>query len=472
MGNVSYTAHISNKKSGITSKSKLLGVAKHNLRKYKSNDYSEDNILIIRGTDDLYQDVKQVYHQEFDEVVKEYNKSQKRADRKIKDYFEHVANLEQDMAVEIIFQCGDKEFWQDHETDKDKMCYVYRYLLSKLEQFLPEFKIANAVIHFDEASPHMHVVGVPVWEGAKRGLRKKVSKRNVFTPQTLSTILQDKLRDEAGSCFKYHTHEELAEKSLGRNHDLSVVEYKVEKETKHLGQLQEQVHDAEIELLASRIAHNALEKKQTKELEEKTQAIVEKNESLENEYECISRDIEDKRAELQTVNQNLIANVEEAEKAASILERIKAFVSAFKLFAPTIEEYANQVEADKSIEAGNSYRGILYELGRLLEAFKELIKEGLCWFPRLMKWNTSKGDVAPVFIDHSNGYSYKIVGYMNVNTKECYSKEAVQEEIKADNRTGTMEQMDANVEAIARDVQEILRISEEKKRLWEIYENR
>ena len=126
-----------------------------------------------------------------------------------------------------------------------------------------------------------------------------------------------------------------------------MAEYKVEKETKHLGQLQEQVHDAEIELLASRIAHNALEKKQTEELEEKTQAIVAKNES-------ISRDIEDKRAELQTVNQNLIANVEEAEKAASILERIKAFVSAFKVFAPTIEEYANQVEADKSIEAGNS----------------------------------------------------------------------------------------------------------------------
>lgn len=133
-----------------------------------------------------------------------------------------------------------------------------------------------------------------------------------------------------------------------------MAEYKVEKETKHLGQLQEQVHDAEIELLASRIAHNALEKKQTEELEEKTQAIVAKNESLENEYECISRDIEDKRAELQTVNQNLIANVEEAEKAASILERIKAFVSTFKVFAPTIEEYANQVEADKSIEAGNS----------------------------------------------------------------------------------------------------------------------
>ena len=193
MGSTSYTAHISNKKSAITSKSKLHGVAKHNLRKYKSDDYSKDNIIVLRGTDDLLQDVKNVYHQEFDEVIKEYNEKQKRADRKIDDYFEHVAGLEQDMAVEIIFLCGDKEFWQAHDDVKDKMYYVYSFLIGKLEELLPEFKIANAVIHFDEASPHAHVVGVPVWEGAKRGLRKKVSKRNVFTPETLSVILQDKL---------------------------------------------------------------------------------------------------------------------------------------------------------------------------------------------------------------------------------------------------------------------------------------
>ena len=76
------------------------------------------------------------------------------------------------------------------------------------------------------------------------------------------------------------------------------------------------------------------------------------------------------------------------------------------------------MEADKTIDAGNSFRGILYEIGKLLEAFKELIKEGLCWFPRLMKWNTSKGEVAPVFIETSSGYSYSVYGYMNVETKE------------------------------------------------------
>ena len=61
---------------------------------------------------------------------------------------------------------------------------------------------------------------------------------------------------------------------------------------------------------------------------------------------------------------------------------------------------------------------------------------------------------------------------MNVETKEYYSKETIQWEIKAHNRTGTVERMDANVEAMARDLQEILRLSSEQKRLWDRYERR
>ena len=240
MGNVSYSAHISNGKSAITSKKALAGVAKHNLRKYKSADYSSDNIRLIYGTTDLFQDVKRVYHREFDDVVKEYNSRQKREDRKIKDYFEHVAGLNQDMAVEIIFQCGDKKYWDEHWKNKNYMSEVFDYILECLQKLLPEFKIANAVIHFDEASPHMHVVGIPVWEGAKRGLSKKVSKRNVFTPQTLSVILQDKLRAEASYGFECYFKEQLAEKKKGRNHDLSVTEYKVAQESRKLTDIKQQ----------------------------------------------------------------------------------------------------------------------------------------------------------------------------------------------------------------------------------------
>ena len=89
-----------------------------------------------------------------------------------------------------------------------------------------------------------------------------------------------------------------------------------------------------------------------------------------------------------------------------------------------------------------------------------------------MRWKISKGEVAPVFIEKSNGYSYSVFGYMNVETREYYSKETIQWEIKAGNRAGTVEQMEANVEAMARDLQEILRIGAEQKRLWEVYEGR
>ena len=186
-------------------------------------------------------------------------------------------------------------------------------------------------------------------------------------------------------------------------------------------------------MLALQIAYKELERRQTKELNEK-------------------------RSELQSVRQEIASMTVKANEAAELLDKVNAFVSSFRLFAPTIEEYANHVEADKIIEAGNSYRGILYEIGKLLETFKELIKEGLCWFSRLMRWKTSKGEVAPVFIEKSNGYSYSVYGYMNVEAREYYSKESIQWEIKAGNRTGTVEQTDANVEAMARDLQEILRI--------------
>lgn len=434
MGTASYTAHISNKKSAITSKAKLKAVANHNLRKYRSSDYSRDNVFLLYGTENLYKDVQEIYHREFDETVKAYNEKQKRADRRINDYFEHISELAQDMAVEIIMQCGDKEFWEKHADKTDKMRYVYGYSLRMLEQMLPEFKVANAVIHFDEASPHMHVVGVPVHEGYKKGLSKRVSKRNVFTQESMSVILQGKLREAAEECFRFHFKENFAEKKAGRNQDLTVLEYKVEKEKTRLKSVSEDIirNERELENLRGSINYNMDRLEQTEE--------------------------------------DLAEKQKEAEQAVKLLSQIKKFVSMFRLFAPTIEEYANAVERDGRIDAGNSFRGILNELGRLLECFKELVKEGFCWFPRLMRWKTAVGEVAPVFKDTDNGYSYKLYGYLNVNTMEAYSKEELQHEIRTDKRVGTVDVMEANIEAMERDLAEILRLNSEQKRLWQEYE--
>ena len=125
MGNVSYSAHISNGKSAITSKSKLLGVAKHNLRKYKSPKYSSDNILLLRGTEDLYQDVKNVYHQEFDEAVQQYN--QKQAEELIME-----EKLNEEAAKRYILTSLRKEYASENGTDLNE-------ILPKMSPLNPQY---------------------------------------------------------------------------------------------------------------------------------------------------------------------------------------------------------------------------------------------------------------------------------------------------------------------------------------------
>ena len=241
MERLSYTAHLSKGDHAINSKTKLAGVAKHNLRKYRSSEYDKENIVILWGTDKLVQDVKYVYEEEFDEAVEKYNANQTREDRKIVNYYEKVANdKKKDMAVELIFQLGDKDYWDKHYGKRRKMDLVYDKILEKLQNEAPELVVANAVIHYDEASPHMHVVAVPVATGFKKGLEKQVSKRKICTKDFLENMLQGKIRDFVDdNMYMWLDEYGINEKQKGRNEDLSVVEYKRQQEQKKYDELVE-----------------------------------------------------------------------------------------------------------------------------------------------------------------------------------------------------------------------------------------
>lgn len=240
---------------------------------------------MLQGTGNLMKDIKQVYHEQFDEALKEYNARQTREDRKIEDYFSHVENKQQDMAVEIIFQIGDKTFWQEHFIKREEVNLTYKILLENLQELMPDFVVANAVVHYDEASPHMHVVGVPVGRNFKRGLSTKVSKRYVFTQETLSKVLQGELRESAGIFAKWLFNAELKEKQKGRNQDLTVIEYKVQQETdkKKYLELENQVLEGDrqeikedIETL--KLDRDKLEKQNIDAMKESVSFIQEKNE--------------------------------------------------------------------------------------------------------------------------------------------------------------------------------------------------
>ncbi len=217
--NVSGTTSLAN--NAIQNAKNLSDVNKHNLRDY---DNKKELIRTILGTNDIVKDVQNLYLIEFEEARIEYNNKQTRNDRKIENYFEKVCLSQNDIACEIIIELGDMDFWNDKdERYRFKMVDVFNEQIKDLTKIVPDFKIANATIHFDETSPHMHVVGVPIIENCTRGMKKQVGKSKLFTKTTLTEI-QDKMRN---ACIKsynkfYEVNTRLKEKQKGRNQDINV----------------------------------------------------------------------------------------------------------------------------------------------------------------------------------------------------------------------------------------------------------
>ena len=217
--NVSGTTSLSN--NAIQNAKDLSDVNRHNLRDY---DNQRELIRIIYETDNIVNDVKQVYLDEFEEARLEYNNKQTREDRKIKDYFKKVCDSQNDIACEIIIELGDMDFWNNKDKEyRLKMIDVYNEQVNDLIKILPTFKIANATIHFDETSPHMHIVGVPIIENCTRGMKKQVGKSQLFTKESLTKI-QDKMRTACIKSFNkfYGMDIKLKEKQKGRNQDINV----------------------------------------------------------------------------------------------------------------------------------------------------------------------------------------------------------------------------------------------------------
>ena len=119
--NVSGTTSLSN--NAIQNAKDLSDVNKHNLRDY---DNQRELIKTIYGTNDIVNDVKQVYLDEFESARIEYNAKQNRDDRKIKNYFKKVCDSQNDIACEIIIELGDMDFWNDKDNEyRLKMIDVY-----------------------------------------------------------------------------------------------------------------------------------------------------------------------------------------------------------------------------------------------------------------------------------------------------------------------------------------------------------
>ncbi len=129
-GNISGTTSLSN--NAIQNAKDLSDVNKHNLRDY---DNQKELITTIYGTDNIVNDVKQLYLDEFEEARNEYNNKQTRNDRKIDDYYKKVCESQNDIACEIIIELGDMDFWQDKDEIIDNLRADKEELKGQLHKF-------------------------------------------------------------------------------------------------------------------------------------------------------------------------------------------------------------------------------------------------------------------------------------------------------------------------------------------------
>lgn len=158
------------------------GLVEHNNRDFVAKNVVKERIPL--NISYKKENLADKYHELFDKAVEEYNAKQKRADRKISDYLEHIRNSKQEKPFyEAIVQIGDMfDCGFEKENYEAAKIMLDEYMLD-FEKRNPNLKVFNAVMHLDEATPHLHIDFVPICNSPNRGLPVRVSLKGALKEQ-------------------------------------------------------------------------------------------------------------------------------------------------------------------------------------------------------------------------------------------------------------------------------------------------
>lgn len=164
------------------------GSLSHNNREFTAKNIdplrTPDNIVFVQ------QDSGETYHQLFDEAVERYNARQKRNDRKINDYFEHLFNRPPSKSViegankqksfyEHLVYIGTKNDSAVGTPDAEKTAECLREYMEGFQARNSNLYVFNAVMHLDEATPHLHIDYIPLGHYS-RGLEVRNAKNKAL----------------------------------------------------------------------------------------------------------------------------------------------------------------------------------------------------------------------------------------------------------------------------------------------------
>lgn len=294
---------------------------------------SEENIILVD------RDIKETYREIFGESLHEYNQKQKRKDRQINDYYEHVSKSKngEKLFYEDVLQWGKKEDFEKNPKLREMAADALAAYALNFEKRNPNLKLIGAYIHMDEASPHLHLDYIPVAHGYSRGLKTRNSLARAmremgFNPENESRKNNSTMawKENERNYFKkicedFGLEVEAERKARG---SLSVDEYKEARE-QMLGELEDEVEDLkfqERELSGLLVKINDETNKQAIFLERQDEKIdkLEKTiSSLQSEKKQLDQELEVSNMQLEEKNNAIKEREVRLEALEGALEPIK-----------------------------------------------------------------------------------------------------------------------------------------------------
>ncbi len=180
--------HSSKKGNSIGGKGKLSAVQLHNERGYFSFDYDKNKIFSLIGdVSQLTNLVENYINSQFQSAVDEYNEKQKRIDRKITktpfEYFSDNKNL--DIANEVIFQIGDKDFWSATRLETEKIINGKKYII---KDFPDEVKMIMNNIFLKQAKAYENI-----YKTHSKVILKRIIEDYTFSKDVISSFTEDEI---------------------------------------------------------------------------------------------------------------------------------------------------------------------------------------------------------------------------------------------------------------------------------------
>ena len=230
------------------------GSVTHNSRAFSTENVDRERTHL--NIDYCNEPIKKVYHEMFDEALKQYNDKQKRKDRKISDYYKHIESGKQEKLFhEIIFQIGNKDDMSATGEHAELARTVLDEYYRGFQERNPYLRVFSAHLHMDEATPHIHIDFVPYTTGSNRGLETRVSLKQAllymgFKGEGKSDnelnrwILSEK--KVLAEIMERHGIE-WEQKGTHEQH-LSVLDYKKQERAKEVAELDKEIEEKQLEV--------------------------------------------------------------------------------------------------------------------------------------------------------------------------------------------------------------------------------